>query len=65
MLENALRCSVSRQTKSGAALLKFQVFVWMNINSSRKNSNQLENVRSLLTNCLEMFVPGTNWRPDI
>ena len=30
--------------------------------SSRKNSNQWRIVRSLLTNCLDMLVLGTNWK---
>ena len=43
MVENALRDTASWQTKKVDSTTKFQVFAWMTINASRRNSNQLEN----------------------
>ena len=42
MLENALSDTVNWQTRKWSSLTMFQVLAWMMINSSRKNSKQLE-----------------------
>ena len=42
-LENALSDIASWQTRKWSNCTKFQVLAWMIINSSRRNSNQLEN----------------------
>ena len=43
MLKNALSDTVNWQTRKWSSFTKFQVLASMIINSSRKNSNQLEN----------------------
>ena len=40
---------------------EFQVLVWVTINSSRKNSDQLEKCQKFAHN-LEMLVFGTSWK---
>ena len=61
MLENTLRGIARWQTKKWSNYTKFQVFAWMITNSRRMNLNQLEHYQKMLTDCLEMLVPGTNW----
>ena len=43
MLENALSDTVNWQTRKWSSITRVQALVWMIINSSRRNSNQLEN----------------------
>ena len=43
MLKNALRDTANWQTRKWSNCTKFEVLAWMIINSSRRNSNQLEN----------------------
>ena len=62
MLENAFRDIVSWQTKKRSSKTQLQVLAWMITNSRRKNLNQWRIIQSMLTNCLDLLVPGTNLR---
>ena len=46
MLENVSSGTVNWQIREFGNYIKFQIFAWMIISSSRKNSKQMENVRS-------------------
>ena len=60
MLKNALRDTANWRTKRQSSCTKFHVLAWMIFNSRRRSLNQLEKMKSMLTNCIEMLVPGTN-----
>ena len=62
MLENALNDTVSWQTRKWSNETKFQVLAWTTISSKGRNWNQSENITSLLANCVDMLVFGTNWK---
>ena len=49
MLKNALSDTANWQTRKWSNCTKFQALAWMIINSSRKNSNQLENCQRSVT----------------
>ena len=61
MLKNALSIAVHWQTRKWSNFTKSQALVWMIINSSRKNLNQLENCQKFARNVFDMLVLGTNW----
>ena len=49
--------------ESGAAFTKFQVLAWMIINlKTGRTWISRRTITSMLTNCVEVLVPGTNWK---
>ena len=56
----ALRDIANWRSKRQSCCTKFQVLAWTTIMSRRRNWNQLETVKSMLTDCLEIIVFGTN-----
>ena len=53
--------TVNWRTRKLSNCTKFQAPAWMTINSRKRNLNLWRIVRSVLTYCVEMLVPGTNW----
>ena len=63
MPKNASSDTVSWQAWKCSTFARFRIHVWMITKSSRRNSNRIcwRIVSSLLADCLEMLVLGTNW----
>ena len=65
MLKNALNVTVNLQTRKWSNRTQFLIF--LDFHQFKKGGTGISRriVRSLLTNCLELLLFGTNWTPDI